>query len=101
MWLRIEDLTGGETAEFSASGATPGESVYFIYSRTGPGETYVPALDVTLDLERPILAGKGIADDNGKATFEIAVPGKASGISVWVQAAHSRRVSIARSEEVQ
>src|SRR5690606_35144664 len=62
--MRVDatELIAGEDAILSVTGAAPGNLVAFAYSRAGVGETFVPPLNATLALERPVLAGYTRAD---------------------------------------
>lgn len=91
--LTVDPLFAGQNATLSVTSATPGEMVYFVYSLQGEGSTYVPALDVTLDLRAPQLAGSDMADANGEASITKSVPPAARGRLVWLQAAEFQRVS--------
>jgi len=73
--------------------ATPGETVAFIYSLTGTGSTYIPQLDVTIDLANPALAGTRVADQDGYALLRKRLPANAQGRRVWMQAAEFQRKS--------
>ncbi len=101
MVLGVRNLVAGAEATFSVTRAEPGATVYFIYSRSGAGSTYVPALDVTLALDAPILAGSAVADDSGEARFAQFVPPAAAGMQLWIQAAANAMTSDMRAEVVQ
>lgn len=87
-------LTRGSLETFTTRAALPGGRVYVIYSTRGPGSTYVPALDATLSLAQPKLAGSSIADGAGTATLNMVIPNNApNNISVWIQSAENRNTS--------
>lgn len=79
-------LVGGQSADFGVEGATPNELVFWAYSLKGPGSTFVPPLNVTLDLKSPSEAGRAKANAKGSAVFSRSVPGIATGRDVWLQA---------------
>ncbi|MBL1218709.1 MAG: hypothetical protein D8M59_14600 [Planctomycetes bacterium] len=93
MTLEIDPLFRGQQAEMRVSGAAPSTMVYFTYSLAGMGNTYVPVLDVTLDLMLPKLAGSDESDGSGNAAYMATVPANAPLILVWAQAAHYQRTS--------
>lgn len=91
--LSVPTLQAGEVATLSAANATPDARVAFVYSVSGLGSTYVPQLDVTLDLNRPSLAGTNVANSQGEAQISTFVPNAAANRSVWLQAAEYQRKS--------
>lgn len=92
MNLSVDPLFGGQFATASTDNSTPGETVYLIYSLTGTGSTYVPALDVTLNLNNPQLGSSAVADGSGTASFNEFVPDVPPTV-VWLQAAEAGRKS--------
>ncbi len=93
MTLSYDALRGGQNTTLTATGAAPGQRVYFIYSLTGLGSQRVPQLGVTLGLRRPSSAGDAVADGGGRAVLTRRVPPGASGRAVWIQGAHYGAVS--------
>lgn len=93
MSLDVDPLYKGQQAEMRVTNASPSTMVYFVYSLAGSGTTYVPALDVTLDLAKPKLAGSSKSDASGNAAYTVNVPSTAPNIVVWMQAAHYQRTS--------
>ncbi len=93
MTLSYDALRGGVNTTLTATGAAPGQRVYFIYSLAGLGEQRIGQLGVTLGLRLPASAGDAVADGNGTAVLARRVPPGASGRPVWIQAAHSGAVS--------
>lgn len=88
--LVVPPLSGGAAANVTISGAAPSSRAWLAYSLTGPGSTFVPPLDVTLDLENPQQAGNAeVTDGSGDATFRLAIPPAASGRTIWFQALQS------------
>jgi hypothetical protein len=87
MDLAVLNLTAGQTAAFTASGAAAGAKVWFAYSTAGTALTPIPQASVVLALGAPALLGAATADGAGVATLQRPVPGGAQGMSVWFQAA--------------
>jgi hypothetical protein len=78
-------MTGMDNT-FYASGATPGERVYFIYGFV-TGSTNVPGCPgVTADILAPRIIGFDEADQDGNASITAFVPGGASGRRLYFQA---------------
>ncbi|MBL1218415.1 MAG: choice-of-anchor B family protein [Planctomycetes bacterium] len=86
MRLSVDPLFAGQMANLYVTGATASGPVYFVYSLAGTGSTYLAALNVTLDLANPVLAGSDTADVNGDATLSKMVPNAAKNKLVWIQA---------------
>ncbi|MFG0331183.1 MAG: trypsin-like serine peptidase [Phycisphaerales bacterium] len=94
MVLEVDALFAGLSATMRTPNGTPGETVYFIYSLTGEGSTFVPSLNVTLDLDRPRLGGSAVADASGLAELTSdPLPSGSALTVVWIQAAEFGRVS--------
>ncbi len=93
MRLRAASWTAGVETDLEVFRATPGSNVAFIYSIQGTGSTYVPQLDVTVDLASPRLAGIETADQDGYALHHMLVPFGSEGTHVWMQAAEFQRKS--------
>ncbi len=85
--LSVPTLTGGQQATLSVTGATANDNVYFIYSLTGFGSTFVPGLGISLDLNNPQLGGTDTADGSGNASLTTTIPNGASGRTLYLQAA--------------
>jgi hypothetical protein len=82
----ITGLVGGSTATLTVSGATAGGGVLIGYSLTGAGPTNTPFGPV--DMSAPITQLPTLtADGAGVATMSTGVPGRASGFTVYTQAA--------------
>lgn len=90
--LEIEELIGGQQGTLRTIHADPGQRVYFIYSLSGEGSTFVPQLNVTLDLNNPALGGSVLADASGVATYTTQIPNVGLTL-VWVQSAVQGRTS--------
>ncbi|MCC6908440.1 MAG: S8 family serine peptidase [Phycisphaerales bacterium] len=93
MRLVTSRFVAGVNADAEVFRATPGATVAFIYSIQGVGSTYVPQLDVTIDLASPALAGVRTADQDGYALLRKRVPPNTQGVHVWMQAAEFQRKS--------
>ncbi len=95
-WRMLLEATGlrrGEAATLRAHRGQPGRPTYFIYTFAGYGSTYVPQLNVTLNLNQPALAGSAIADTDGTATLTRTVPNSAPRREILLQAAQQERRS--------
>ncbi|MFW5653818.1 MAG: S8 family serine peptidase, partial [Planctomycetota bacterium] len=91
--LEVNQLTGGETGSFRATDCTPDETVYFVYSLNGTGDTWAPQIGTYLGIRRPSLIGTSVADTAGEAAFERRIPTAAIGQTLWLQAAELGRTS--------
>lgn len=85
--LAIDPLIAGQNGTFTTTNATPLTKVYLIYSLSGAGSTYVPALDVTLGLASPKLGGSSTSNASGTAVLVKMVPLAAKNRIVWFQSA--------------
>jgi len=89
MILDGTDFQAGAAATLDVSGATPGDTVWFLYSTTGPN-TFVPAgSDILLGIGWPIPIGTSVADAGGNASLTLNVPASAAGLSGRLQAAET------------
>jgi len=80
-------LRAGEDATFTVKHANPNTHSYLAYSLHGMGSTYVPPLNVTVDLQNPKQAGNRMTSDEfGTVVWTLPVPGNAGGVDVWLQA---------------
>ncbi|MCL4198018.1 MAG: S8 family serine peptidase [Phycisphaerales bacterium] len=93
MRLQTSRFVAGVNGDAEVFRATPGQTVAFIYSTRGLGSTYIPQLDVTIDLASPALAGIRTADVDGYALLRKRVPPGTQGVRVWMQAAEFQRKS--------
>ncbi len=87
MSLAVQNLTAGQTATFTVTGAQAGGNVWFARSTVGTGFTDVPQISVVLAILSPALLGSAVADGGGVATLNRHIPLAAQGHSVWLQAA--------------
>ena len=99
--LTVTNLSGGSNAVFNIAGATPMGKQYIVYSLRGFGSTWVPQLNVMLDLKKPKLLDSGFADASGMYETVINIPLKATGHTVWFQGAEYNSTTPAFSDTVQ
>jgi len=82
-----DPLIAGEDATFTGANLTPDANAYLAYSLSGLGSTFIPPLNITLDLHAPAQAGDTImSDGNGTAEWVLYVPNAGAGRGVWFQA---------------
>ncbi len=82
-----DPLIAGQNAMFVGNSLHPNEEAFLAYSLGGFGNTYIPQLNVMLDLRQPAQAGNTIiSDGNGVAEWVLFVPGAGIGRDVWFQA---------------
>jgi len=82
-----DPLIAGEYGQFTAMNLEPDTETYLAYSLRGLGSTYVPPLNITLDLGQPVQADNSATSDNdGIATWMIHIPQAGVGRDVWFQA---------------
>lgn len=85
--LEVEPLYENKASLMTVNYALPRQMVYFAYSLKGEGATYVPQLDVTLDIDQPRLAGQARSSDFGLASLRVRPPSGTRFRILWVQAA--------------
>lgn len=80
-------LKAGRSATFTVVNAKPNTKTYLAYSLHGIGYTYVPYLNITLDLESPTRK-KGMRKTyaTGFTTVDLYIPKGVAGRNVWFQA---------------
>jgi len=84
--LDVPDLVAGAAATISVVGGTPDASAWLAYSRFGEGSVYVEPLNITVQLDRPLLAaGPVVIDGTGAGSWTLDVPLAASGRTVFIQ----------------
>jgi len=82
-----DPLIAGRIGVFSVIDAYANTDTYLAYSLRGVGSTYIPYLDITLDINQPIQACDAIETYiNGKAQWYLSIPTSAAGVDVWFQA---------------
>jgi len=85
--LDVSPLVGGQTGTFTFTGGTPNNNSNLAYSTTGPGSTFVPYLNVSLDISQPKQVGPTLLSDPGGTTvWNIPIPPGIGGINIWFQA---------------
>ncbi len=78
--------TAGVNNTFSVSGATPGQTTFFLWDLT-PGSFAVPGCPgQAVDLASVNILGTAVANAAGNASINFFVPGGASGLTVLFQA---------------
>ncbi len=93
MRLQTSRFVAGVNGDAEVFRATPGAHVVFVYSVRGNGSTYVPQLDVTLDLAQPRQAGIRTADQDGYALLRTRIPPNTVGVRVFMQVMEYQRKS--------
>ncbi len=82
-----DPLIAGQNATFTVTYATPSTSTFLAYSLRGSGSTYIPQLNVTLDLNQPAQAGGIVSSDtDGTAQWVLTIPQITAGRDLWFQA---------------
>jgi|GEM_PF-3531711 len=85
--VTVANLVAGQDATVTVTGAEPNTTTYLALSGTGIGETFIASLNVTVELANPFQQAVPVTTDaSGSATFTLAVPGDASGRTLWLQA---------------
>lgn len=84
--LDVPALNGGQNATLSITGGTPNAAAYIAYSTSGPGQTFVGPLNVTVELSNPVQGAAPITTDaQGDGQWQVTVPPAATGRTVWIQ----------------
>jgi len=92
--LHAGALRGGEMGQIEVAGARPNQPTWLAASVYGLGSTYIPALNVTLNLDRPMQAGTMMRTDaQGNAVWVLPVPRQASGRTIWLQSVQRENAS--------
>ncbi len=91
--VSVNELIVGQPATFTIVGATPYRTQYLAGSVRGLGETFVPQLNVTLGLRRPVLVGTADADAVGDAQLDVTPGANLGGRNVWFQVAEEGRAT--------
>ena len=86
MTLDVSALTAGLQGTFAVTDADANTATYLIYSTVGPQNHTVQGLDVGLANPIQIAVGPNNTDAMGDITWNLPIPGSASGLTVWVQA---------------
>jgi len=85
--LTVDPLWAGQEGAMRISAGDPNVPVYFCGSWDGPGSTFVPQLNVTLDMARPQLLAQAVTDANGTAEVRRRIPVSQRNRVIWLQAA--------------
>lgn len=80
-----DPLVAGQNGLFSLSAGIPNTNAYLVYSLAGPGSTWIPQMNIALDLASPHLRGVQMTDAQGNADWSLPIPPAAAGISMWLQ----------------
>lgn len=92
--MAMDRFLVGETTNIEVRGCLPQGNVWVFYSLNGPGQTFVPSLNVTLDMLNPVeLTNPRAANSEGVATFSLRIPNQGSGLTVRFQAAQLKIIS--------
>ncbi len=87
-----DPLIVNQNGNFTATNMTPTTATFLAYSLHGTGSTYIPQLNITLNLSQPGQAGNTItSDSNGTAEWILHIPNAAAGRNVWFQACQYER----------
>jgi hypothetical protein len=100
LFVEPDVLKVGQNAVFTTLNANPNGWIYLVYSVYGPGSTYVPILNVTIDLEQPKRTGVTRATDaGGNIQGLLMVPPSAGDRDIWFQGAqrHNKTNVVATS----
>jgi len=87
-------LRVGQDGTFSFVKGLPDKSTWLLYSVAGLKRTYLPNLNVTVDIENPMIAhGPRSTDENGNLQFVLPVPIRNSPINIWFQTVQHNNVT--------
>jgi len=79
-------LISGQEVEITALYGTPNANAWLVGSWTGLGSTYIPPLNVTIDLSDPFLvSGPGLTDEYGGIQVYLTAPFVDQVTDVWFQ----------------
>ena len=80
------------TRQFTVTGAEPNSVIHLLASRSGNDCTFIPQLNMCIDLTRPILqVGTFSTDSSGTASFVLDIPQGISAGLAWLQALEVNR----------
>ncbi len=89
-----DPLVAGQDGIFSIFNTLPEEQTLLIYSLDGLGQTFIPQLNVTIDLAHPKIATKPkITNPNGNLQYEIPIPIISNTHNIWFQAVQDGHVT--------
>jgi len=82
-----DPLIAGQSASFMVSGATANETTYLAYSLKGAGSTFIPFLNISVEMAQPKQAGQPrMTDSQGAVKWNFPIPANAGGRKAWLQA---------------
>lgn len=89
LFLDVPALFRGQDATLAVGHAEPGElvSFYYTFDNDGGGSTFVPELNVTLDMRDAALIGQAAANSSGEAELRRRIPPGGPPRVIWLQAA--------------
>jgi len=89
-----EPLVGGQNGTFSMKSMLPREMTWLLYSLDGLGSTFIPQLNVTVDLKKPVLAfGPKRTDGNGDLLLVLPIPNVPKSINIWFQSVQQQNLT--------
>ncbi len=92
--LNVGNLNAGQNGSWVVTNALPNQDTYLAYSLTSSPVTYVPMLDIVLQLKAPTQAGStNTTDASGSTSWSLPIPGNAAGKTVHFQVAQLDRTS--------
>ncbi len=92
--VNVSALAAGQQGSASVAGARANESIWLAATLSGLGATYIPQLNVTLNLDRPFQVGSmKRTDASGAAQWSLLVPRPAAGRTLWFQAVQRESTS--------
>lgn len=89
-----EPLHSGQDGIFYMIQMLPQHQTWLLYSLKGLGQTFIPQLNVTIDLLKPkIAAGPKGTDMNGNRQLALPIPDVAHRIDIWFQAVQEQNMT--------
>ena len=85
--LTVDPLWAGQEGAMRIAMGDPNAPVYFCGSWDGPGSTFVPQLNVALDMAHPQLLAQAVTDATGAAEVRRQIPPSQRNRVIWLQAA--------------
>jgi len=101
MRLEVPHLFTGVADTIVVTNALPSQPVYLAYSTHGVGDTPIPSLGVSAQLERPRLAATLTADAAGEVQLPVVPPSVLFGRTLYLQALQTGQVSNVFREQVE
>ena len=96
MQITADQVVRGQLTTLDVTGADPNVEVFFYYSLKGTNHTtFIPQLNVTLDIDKAKLIDSSFADGTGHASISKVVPNRAPlGKPIWFQGAFLNNKSL-------